>query len=426
MYTIKRYQEMIESTELDSIFTSIYTDVNNAKKRLLSLIDEFKKEFKIDDNHEILCFSTPGRTEIIGNHTDHQHGKVLAGAISQDIIAVGSLNNTNKIRLKSLGWDLIEMDINELEVNEKEKETTLALLRGIIASYHRKGYKPVGFDLICTSEVLPGSGLSSSAAIEVLIAMVASKFFKAEKVNNIEWAKIGKEAENIYFGKPCGLMDQMACALGSIVYIDFKDSENPIIEPLNFDLKDHNYSLCILDVGASHANLTNAYASIPREMKEVANYFDKQYLREVEFEEFLSKVHEMKDKVSDRSILRALHFFSEQERVEAAVSAIKKNDLKAFLNYINESGKSSWMYLQNIYPDNDHTSQAMSVALALTKTFLKNEGALRVHGGGFAGTIQVFVENNKLSDYVSFIERYFGKGSCKVLTIRKLGAIVFE
>lgn len=368
-------------------------------------------------------FSAPGRTEIGGNHTDHQHGCVLAAAVDLETVADVTLNGTDKILIQSEGYPAFSIDINDLSINDSEKNTTVALVRGVVAGFVNRNVRVQGFNAKIHSTVLPGSGLSSSAAFEVLIGTIINELFNEGKISAEEIAMIGQYAENVYFGKPCGLMDQMASSVGSLVYIDFTDPKQPKVEKIDFDLADAGYALCIIDSGADHADLTDEYAAIPMEMKQVCSLFGKEVLREIPEETFLKALPSLRDQVPDRAILRALHIYRENERVAKQAQALKDKDIATFMNLIKESGNSSWKYLQNITPAGAVKHQEVAVALALCDTYLNGEGAYRVHGGGFAGTVQAFVPLNMLESFKNKIEAVLGENSCHVLNIRQQGGI---
>ena len=368
-------------------------------------------------------FSAPGRTEIGGNHTDHQHGCVLAAAVDLETVADVTLNGTDKILIQSEGYPAFSIDINDLSINDSEKNTTVALVRGVVAGFVNRNVRVQGFNAKIHSTVLPGSGLSSSAAFEVLIGTIINELFNEGKISAEEIAMIGQYAENVYFGKPCGLMDQMASSVGSLVYIDFADPKQPKVEKIDFDLADAGYALCIIDSGADHADLTDEYAAIPMEMKQVCSLFGKEVLREVPEETFLKALPSLRGQVPDRAILRALHIYRENERVAKQAQALKDKDIATFMNLIKESGNSSWKYLQNITPAGAVKHQEVAVALALCDTYLNGEGAYRVHGGGFAGTVQAFVPLNMLESFKNKIEAVLGENSCHVLNIRQQGGI---
>ena len=368
-------------------------------------------------------FSAPGRTEIAGNHTDHQHGCVLAAAVNLETVADVCLNGSNMIRVQSKGYPAFEVSLDDLSVREEEKNTTAALIRGVASCFAEKGAKLEGFDAVVCSTVLPGSGLSSSAAFEVLFGTILNELFFNQKLSAIEIAQIGQYAENVYFGKPCGLMDQMASSVGSLVFIDFEDPAQPKVEKISFDLSEAGFALCIIDSGADHADLTDEYAAIPAEMKQVCSFFGKEVLRQIPEDEFFAALPKLRGTVSDRAILRAMHIYEENQRVMDQVHALKKQNVDLFLELIKESGRSSWMYLQNITPTGAVMHQEVAVALALCKKLLGNKGAYRVHGGGFAGTVQAFVPVDLLPKFKAEIENVLGEGKCHVLSIRSEGGI---
>ena len=368
-------------------------------------------------------FSAPGRTEISGNHTDHQCGCVLAAAVNLETVADVRLNGTNNIWVQSEGYPTIKVNLDDLSVHEEEKNTTAALIRGVAYNFAQRGAKLEGFDAVVNSTVLPGSGLSSSAAFEVLFGTILNELFFDKKLTDVEIAQIGQYAENVYFGKPCGLMDQMASSVGGLVYIDFENPEQPVIEKINFDLAKAGYALCIIDSGADHADLTDEYAAIPYELKEVCDFFGKEVLRQIPEEDFLAALPNLRNHVSDRAILRAIHVYQENKRVKVQAAALRNDDLYAFFHLVRQSGHSSWMYLQNIYPSGSIRKQEVALALALCDTLLQGKGAYRVHGGGFAGTVQAFVPFDLLPKFKEGIENVLGEGKCHVLNIRNDGGI---
>lgn len=368
-------------------------------------------------------FSAPGRTEISGNHTDHQHGCVLAAAVSLETVADVTLNGTDLIRVASQGYAPVEVNVKDLAVREAEKNTTAALIRGVAAAFAQRGAKLQGFDASVRSTVLPGSGLSSSAAFEVLMGTIFNELFFEKRLSAVEVAQIGQYAENVYFGKPSGLMDQTASSVGGMVFIDFNDPAAPVVERLDFDFSAAGHALCIIDSGADHANLTHEYAAIPVEMQAVARHFGREVLRDVPEADFFAALPELRGAVPDRAILRALHFFQENRRVQRQAQALRDGDFDAFLRLTQESGSSSWVYLQNVTPAGETQHQAMAVALALCDTLLQGRGAYRVHGGGFAGTVQAFVPNDRLEQFRAGIDAVLGAGSCHVLSIRPEGGI---
>ena len=368
-------------------------------------------------------FSAPGRTEIGGNHTDHQHGCVLAAAVNLETLADVSLNESDTIWVQSEGYPAFGVDLTDLNIREEEKNTTAALVRGVAAAFAQRGAKLQGFDMVVTSTVLPGSGLSSSAAFEVLVGTILNELFFDRKLSAIEIAQIGQYAENVYFGKPCGLMDQMASSVGGMVYIDFADPENPIVEKIDFDFQKEGYDLCIIDSGADHADLTDEYAAITRELKKLCAFFGKEYLRQIPEAEFMAALPTLRGKVSDRAILRAMHVYRENERVVAQCNALKSNDINSFLRLITESGHSSWMYMQNINPAGAVQKQPVAFALALCDSLLRGKGAYRVHGGGFAGTVQAFVPHHMLDGFKEAVDAGLGEGACHILNVRPFGGV---
>ena len=371
-------------------------------------------------------FSAPGRTEIGGNHTDHQHGRVLAGAVNLDTLAAVRISGGNEIRVLSQGYPLCTVSLGDLSPKKEEENTTAALIRGVAARFRELGAALRGFDAFVTSTVLPGSGLSSSAAFEVLLGTVCNALFFENRLSAPEIAKIGQYAENVYFGKPCGLMDQMASAVGNLVSIDFADPEAPVVTPVDFDFAACGYALCIIDSKASHADLTDEYAAIPQELGRVCAHFGKQYLRQVPEEDFFGALPELRRECGDRAVLRAIHVYEDNRRVDRQVSALKAGDFDTFLALVKESGYSSYMYLQNVIPAGYVDHQDMAVALALCEKLLGGRGAYRVHGGGFAGTVQAFVPEDLLETFRAGIDVALGEGACHVLSIRPWGGVRAE
>ena len=368
-------------------------------------------------------FSAPGRTEIGGNHTDHQRGRVLAAAVNLDTVAAVRENGTDVIRILSKGYPMCQVDLKELTPREEEINTTPALIRGVAARFTQLGYRVRGFDAYCESTVLPGSGLSSSAAYEVLIGTIINHMFFDAKVSQAEVAQIGQYAENVFFGKPCGLMDQTASAVGNLVTIDFFDKDHPVIQPVAFDFASCGHALCIIDSGADHADLTDEYAAIPGEIQAVAAHFGKEVLTQIEEAEFFAAIPALRAKCGDRAVLRAVHFYQENARVPKQVAALEQGDFAAFLKLIKESGYSSYMYLQNVIPAGYKQHQDVAVALALCEHYLQGKGAYRVHGGGFAGTVQAFVPFEILESFRAGIDGVLGEGACHVLSIRPQGGV---
>ena len=371
-------------------------------------------------------FSAPGRTEIGGNHTDHQRGRVLAAAVNLDTAAAVRKNGTDIIRIQSRGYPMSVVDLKQLEPVESEINGTPALIRGVAARFTQLGCKVEGFDAYCESTVLPGSGLSSSAAYEVLIGTIVNHLFFDGRVSQPEIAMIGQYAENVFFGKPCGLMDQTASAVGNLVTIDFFDKDNPVIQPVAFDFNSCGHALCIIDSGADHADLTDEYAAIPGEIKAVAAYLGKEVLTQIDEAEFYANIPALRKACGDRAVMRCFHFYQENARVPQQVAALQEGDFDKFLSLIKQSGYSSYMYLQNVIPAGYKAHQDVAVALALCEKFLGGRGAYRVHGGGFAGTIQAFVPFDILDAFVAGMDGILGKGACHVLSIRPQGGVEME
>ena len=411
--------------DLSSInFKDIYcTDEAAAlqEARYANAVDEFKKAFEETEPQAI--FSAPGRTEIGGNHTDHQHGEVLAASINKDAIAVVSPRNDDNVNVYAKGFGMTNIDLTDLGIREDKKGTTPALIRGVLAGLKDNGSNLGGFDAYITSDVLIGAGLSSSAAFETLIGTIVSGLYNDMKIDPVTIAKIGQFAENKYFGKPCGLMDQMACSVGNLVHIDFEDTDNPVVDKVDFDFSKTDYVLCITDTKGSHADLTNEYAAVPLEMKKIAEALGYDVLRPVSFEDIIDNIDMLREKAGDRAVLRAIHFVNETLRAQDEAEALKSGDLKEFLSLVKQSGDSSFKYLQNVYTNSDVTAQNVSLALAISDTVLTPEEVSRVHGGGFAGTIQAFVKKGNAKRYKKYMDKVFGDGSCEILAVRKYGGI---
>lgn len=388
--------------------------------RFEKIIDGFSEVFGNGD--DLRLFSAPGRTEIGGNHTDHQHGAVIAGGLNLDVIGAVKLNGTNQVRIKSEGYPMDIVNLSELEPNESEYGRSEALLRGVLAKFKEMGYQLSGFDAYTASSVLKGSGMSSSAAYEVLLANIVNALFAKGEVNPVEMAKIGQFAENVYFGKPCGLLDQMASSVSGMVAMDFCDVKKPVVEKIDFDFAKTKHALCIIDTGADHSDLTDEYAAITVEMKKVANFFGKDFLNEVSKEEFMAKIKDIRAEIKDdRAVLRAFHYFNETQRAKQEAEALKKGDFEGFLEIVKKSGLSSYMYLQNVFAASMPHAQAVSLSLALCDEILGERGAYRVHGGGFAGTIQAFVPFDILDEFKAKMEAVLGEGMCHILSIRPVG-----
>lgn len=411
----------LKNGHYEQVLKDIYVDAGMVAGQTRRYISALEKFVELYGDKEVEIYSVPGRSEVSGNHTDHQHGEVLAAAINLDIIAVVA-KKEGEIKIVSDDYDLKGIALDELAKKEEEESTSEGLIRGVAFRLKELGYNVGGFEGYMTSDVFQGSGLSSSAAFEVMIGTILSGLFNDMKIDPVLIAQVGQYSENVYFGKPSGLMDQCACSVGSLIYIDFADKEHPVVEKVDVDFPEFKHSLCIVDVHASHADLTPDYAAIPVEMKEAAHFFGKEILREVSEKEFYEALPELRKKIAnDRAILRAMHLFEENKRVRQAVDALNKKDFEAFKAVIKASGDSSYKFLQNIYSNHDEKNQAVSLAIALSEMILAGHGVCRVHGGGFAGTMQAFVEDDFVATYKAEMEKYFGEGSCHVLKIRKYG-----
>ena len=410
----------IETGEMDVALRSVYvTDeaVNSQKPRYIRIIKKFVEMF--GDSRDVMVLSAPGRTEICGNHTDHNNGKVLAASINLDAIAVAAKSDSAVINEKSEGHAMNTVDISDLSPSKSGYGKSSAMIKGVIARLNELGYSTGGFDACTTNDVMGGSGLSSSAAFEVLIGNIISYLYNDGKIDAVEIAKASQYSENVFFGKPSGLLDQMASSVGSFVTIDFENTDTPIIKKIDYDFAQSGYNLCIVDTHGSHSDLTDDYAAVRGEMESVANAMGQKVLREIKFNDFLSEIPNLTGKVNDRAIIRAMHFFKENERVDSAVKALEENDFDSFISTIEESGNSSFMYNQNVYSPNKPLEQKLSLALCVADNLIKT--GYRVHGGGFAGTIQAFVKNEKLDEFKAVMDGIFGKGSCHVLIIRPVG-----
>ena len=411
------------TNEYDAALSKMYKaeDIEAQKARYIRIAESFEEFY--GSGREVAVFSAPGRTEVGGNHTDHNHGKVLAASVNLDAVAVAAVNNENIVRVKSEGYKMDVADLSDLGVMPNERGRSASLVRGVCAGFKNRGYKIGGFDAATASDVLSGSGLSSSAAFEVLLGTMLNHLYNDGKVSAVEIAQIAQFAENEYFGKPCGLMDQMACSVGGFVQIDFKDPAVPVINKVDFDFASCNHALCIVDTGGNHADLTDEYAAVRGEMETAASKLGKSVLRDVDRAEFEKNISVIRDSAGDRAVLRALHFFNENERVDKQAAALAKGDFDGFKALIIESGFSSYMYNQNVYTCKAPSSQPVSLALAMCQDILKGKGAWRVHGGGFAGTIQAFVPAELLEEFKTKICAVFGEKSCYVLNIRPEGGI---
>ena len=412
----------VHAARLASLYCCAPAETASEAARYTAVLDGLEKTF--GSHAEAGLYSAPGRTEIGGNHTDHQHGRVLAGSVNIDMIAAAAPNDKNQLRVQSEGYDLCVIDLNDLEARKEEENTTAALLRGECAAFTQRGAKLAGLDIYISSNVPKGSGVSSSAAFEVLIGVILNDCFMAKKVSPIAIAQIGQWAENVYFGKPCGLMDQMASSVGNIITIDFASPAKPVVEPVAVDFSKAGLALCILDSGADHADLTDEYAAIPAECRAVAAVCGGEVLRDVPFETFLAKLPECRRQCGDRAVLRAFHVYADNDRVAKQVAALHDGDFGTFLSLVNESGCSSWEYLQNVIPAGYKEHQEVGVTIAAAKHLLGDKGAVRVHGGGFAGTVQAFVPVEMLDEFKAGMETILGEGRCHVLSIRPEGGAV--
>ena len=412
--------EELNNKKYDELLNDIYVDTNlldYQRERYVKAINEYVSLYGDTD---VEIYSAPGRSEVGGNHTDHQHGCVLAAAVNLDAIAVvGRVDN--KIKVLSDDFDIAPINLEDLEIKKAEEGTSEALIRGVCARLKELGYNVGGFNAFITSDVLMGAGLSSSAAFETIIGTIISGLYNDMTIDPVVIAQVGQYAENVYFGKPCGLMDQCASSVGSLINIDFNDVAKPIVNKVDVDFSNFRHSLCIVDTKGSHADLTDEYAAIPMEMKKVANYFGKEFLREVDEEDFFNDIAGARKACQDRAVLRAIHLFEENKRVDQEVKALNNSDFETFKKVVKESGDSSYKFLQNVYANCDVQNQSVSIGLAMSEKIIGRNGVCRVHGGGFAGTIQAFVKDKFVTAYKTEIERVFGKGSCHVLKVRKYG-----
>lgn len=416
--------QFLQSASSKALMTQLYGSDKAEENigRYQDMIGKFQKKY---GDKDILMFSSPGRTEISGNHTDHNHGKVLAGSINLDCIGIAAVNDTSRINLVSETFDQeFSISLDELEPSEN-KAGTEDLIKGILQGFKEFGYKIGGFDAYITSNVISSAGVSSSAAFEMLICSMVNTFFNEGRMDTVNYAHIGKYSENVYWDKASGLLDQMACAVGGLITIDFFDPANPVVEKINFDFASQNHSLIIVQTGRGHADLSADYSSVPLEMKKVAEYFGKEVCAQITEEQVIGHLQEIREFAGDRSVMRALHFFEENKRVEAEVAALKEGRFEDFLAGITASGNSSWKWLQNCYTNSAYQEQGISVALALTELFIqkKQKGACRIHGGGFAGVIMAMLPNDIVDEYIAYIEKALGEGSAYRMNIRPYGAI---
>ena len=391
------------------------------RARAVEAVKRYQALFSAGDDAQAALFSSPGRTELGGNHTDHQHGCVLAASVNMDMLAVAAPNGTALVRIHSEGYPVLTVDLSSLSPAEDERETSAALVRGVAARMAELGQVPAGFDAYVCSSVPAGSGLSSSAAYEVLVGTIFNVLFCNQVFTPVQVAQIGQYAENVFFGKPCGLMDETASAVGGVVSIDFQDPAAPAVRKVNFDFSATGHTLCIINSGADHADLTDAYAAITSEMKSVAACFGKAVLRDVDEAAFRATIPELRKALGDRAVLRAIHFFAENRRAAQEAQALERGDFAAFLALVRASGLSSSLYLQNTFAPSDPRQQAIPLVLWAAEEVLQGTGAVRVHGGGFAGTVQAFVPNDRLPDFLAAMERLLGPGMCHMLSIRPEG-----
>ena len=428
MYSCTQLLQALEDGSLDQRLALVYAPdgagLDQARTRALRVTNSLLKTFDPPSQSPAGLFSGPGRTEIGGNHTDHQRGHVLCASVDMDMLACAVPNGSRRIRIQSEGYPFLEVDLDDLALRPEEANSSAALVRGVAAKLVQKGYPIAGFDACVTSSVLSGSGLSSSAAYEILVGNILNHFFCGGALDAIELAKVGQYAENVYFGKPCGLMDQMGASIGGAVAIDFQDPANPVVVQADYDFAQSGHALCIIDTGSCHADLTGDYADITTEMGGVAACFDKEVLREVPEEEFRAAIPHLRQVCGDRAVLRALHYYDDDRRAVQEAEALKRGDFAAFLALVNASGLSSSLHLQNAWSPANPKQQAIPLALALGRELLGGSGALRVHGGGFAGTIQAFVPMEQLEAFKAGMEAVLGQGKCHVLRIRPQGGWV--
>lgn len=419
--------QMLESEKSRKLMTALYGEaaVDANIERYQNLVKSFQKKFAEED---VTLFSSPGRTEISGNHTDHNHGKVLAGSINLDCVGVAAKNNSSKVHIISETFNQsFIIDLNDLSPSDK-KAGTIDLVKGLLQGFKESGYEVGGFNAYITSNVISAAGVSSSASFEMLLCSILNTFFNEGRMDTVAYAHIGKYSENVYWDKASGLLDQMACAVGGLITIDFLEPASPVVEKIDFDFSSQNHSLIIVNTGKGHADLSADYSSVPIEMKKVAEFFGKEVCAEITEEEVIGNLAEVREYAGDRSVLRALHFFEENKRVEAEVKALKEERFSDFLNNITASGNSSWKWLQNCFTNSAYQEQGITVALALTELFIagKQRGACRVHGGGFAGVIMAMLPNDLVEEYVAYIEKALGEGNAYRMSIRPYGAICFD
>ncbi|MFT3942491.1 MAG: galactokinase family protein [Ancrocorticia sp.] len=411
-------------TRLVAIYGNHPGDVESARTRFAAVVEDYRNRFVDDAAADVSLFTAPGRTEMGGNHTDHQRGRVLAGSVSMDMVACAGPNGSRWIRIASQGYPEVAVNLDDLERKPREEGTSAALVRGVAAALADRGHSLDGFSATVSSTVPGGAGLSSSAAYEILIGVILNHFSCSGAVSPVELAQIGQFAESQYFGKPCGLLDQTACSVGGVVSIDFADPSAPVIEALNLNLDEYEHVMCIIESGGDHADLTDEYAAVPAEMRAAAEFFDKQFLRDVEETHFWDSLGALREQVGDRAVLRAMHFFGDNARVPKQVAALKEHRFDDYLGMVTESGLSSAVQLQNLYATKTPQQQAVVVAISLAKQVLGGRGAVRVHGGGFAGTIQAYVPTSIQQEFTTAIERVLGPGTCHTVRVRPVGGAV--
>lgn len=419
----KELIEEFRQGKYQKLLKDIYVDeevLEYQKERYIKALESFEELY---GEKEVEIYSAPGRSEVGGNHTDHQYGKVLATSINLDAIAIVAKTEDETVSIKSEGYEKFEVHLSSLQPREGEEGTSESLTRGVASKLKEEGYEIGGFQAYVTSDVLNGAGMSSSAAFEVLLGNIFSGLYNDMKIDAVFLAQAGQYAENVFFGKPCGLMDQMASAVGGLINIDFEDPKKPVVKQVNVDFEAYGHSLCIVDTKGSHADLTDDYAAIPEEMKKVANYFEEDVLRKVDKNEFYLNLPKVREILGDRAVLRAMHLFEENKRVDEQVKALEEGDFEGFKKLIKASGDSSFKYLQNVYSSHEINNQSMSIGLAISDVVLGEKGVSRVHGGGFAGTIQAFVPNDIVGLYKETIENVFGDGTCHILKVRPYGGM---
>ena len=424
---VEQTMEVLNGAGAERLLTELYgaDQVEEQRGRYRELLEGYRDKF---GDGEVKLFSSPGRTEISGNHTDHNHGKVLAGSINLDCVGVAAVNHSSKVKIVSTTFGQeFTVDLNNLAPSRR-KSGTEDLVKGLLKGFQESGYEVGGFNAYITSNVISAAGVSSSAAFEMLLCSMLNTFFNEGRMDTVAYAHVGKYAENHYWDKASGLLDQMACAVGGLITIDFMEPSDPKVEKIDFDFGSQNHSLIIVQTGRGHADLSADYSAVPSEMKKVAEFFGKNYCSEITEKDVIDNLAEVRKYAGDRSVLRALHFFEENKRVENMVKALKEDRFDVFLENITASGNSSWKWLQNCYTNSNYQEQGITVALALTELFIADKGrrACRVHGGGFAGVIMAMLPNDLVDEYVEYIEKALGKGNAYRMSIRPHGAICFS